>query len=88
MEASPGNILRKMRKLRRLTQKRLAEKMDVSRLTVNELELDKRAFTENLALRLTTVFRRTPVTFWLDMERARRLARARAKIRNHKKRKR
>ncbi len=47
----------------------LAEKLGVSRQTVNELLLGRRAVTPAMALRLSRLFGNTP-EFWLNAQRA------------------
>ena len=52
-----------------LTTASLAEKLGVSRQTVNELLRERRAVTPAMALRLSKLFRNTP-EFWLNAQRA------------------
>jgi len=52
-----------------LTTTGLAEKLDVSRQTVNELLLERRAISPNMALRLSRLFGNTP-EFWLNAQQA------------------
>ena len=52
-----------------LTIKSLAEGLGVSRQTVNELLLERRAVTPAMALRLSRLFGNTP-EFWLNAQRA------------------
>lgn len=52
-----------------LTTAELAAKLDVSRQTVNELLLKRRAVSPNMALRLSRLFGNTP-EFWLNAQRA------------------
>jgi len=47
----------------------LAEKLGVSRQTVNELLLERRAVSPDMALRLSRLFGNTP-EFWLNAQRA------------------
>ena len=47
----------------------LAEKLGVSRQTVNELLLERRAVSPGMALRLSRLFGNTP-EFWLNAQRA------------------
>ena len=47
----------------------LAEKLGVSRQTVNELLLERRAVSPAMALRLSRLFGNTP-EFWLNAQRA------------------
>ena len=47
----------------------LAEKLGVSRQTINELLLEKRAVSPAMALRLSRLFGNTP-EFWLNAQRA------------------
>ena len=47
----------------------LAEKLGVSRQTVNELLLERRAVSPAIALRLSRLFGNTP-EFWLNAQRA------------------
>ncbi|MGG7055295.1 HigA family addiction module antitoxin [Nitrosomonas sp. ANs5] len=51
----------------KLTQGRLAEAMDISRKTVNELCTNRRAITTDTALMLATVFGNT-ADFWLNLQ--------------------
>lgn len=53
----------------KLTTASLAEKLGVSRQTVNELLLKRRAVSPAMALRLSRLFRNTP-EFWLNAQRA------------------
>ena len=52
-----------------LTTTGLAEKLGVSRQTVNELLLERRAVSPSMALRLSRLFGNTP-EFWLNAQRA------------------
>jgi len=52
-----------------LTTTSLAEKLGVSRQTVNELLLKRRAVSPVMALRLSRLFGNTP-EFWLNAQRA------------------
>ena len=52
-----------------LTTKRLAERLRVSRQTVNELLRERRAITPAMALRLSRLFGNTP-EFWLNAQRS------------------
>ena len=52
-----------------LTTRGLAEKLGVSRQTVNELLLERRAVSPAMALRLSRLFGNTP-EFWLNAQRA------------------
>ncbi len=52
-----------------LTTTGLAEKLGVSRQTVNELLLERRAVSPAMALRLSRLFGNTP-EFWLNAQRA------------------
>ncbi|MEA3414971.1 MAG: HigA family addiction module antitoxin [Thermodesulfobacteriota bacterium] len=52
-----------------LTTKRLAERLRVSRQTVNELLRERRTITPAMALRLSRLFGNTP-EFWLNAQRA------------------
>ena len=52
-----------------LTTTGLAQKMGVSRQTVNELLLERRAVSPSMALRLSKLFGNTP-EFWLNAQRA------------------
>ena len=53
----------------KLTTAGLAEKLSVSRQTVNELLLNRRAVSPVMALRLSRLFGNTP-EFWLNAQRA------------------
>src|SRR3990170_1683587 len=52
-----------------LTAASLAEKLGVSRQTVNELLRERRAVTPSMALRLSRLFGNSP-EFWLNAQRA------------------
>ena len=52
-----------------LTTTGLAQKLGVSRQTVNELLLERRALSPAMALRLSRLFGNTP-EFWLNAQRA------------------
>ena len=52
-----------------LTTTGLARKLGVSRQTVNELLLERRAVSPSMALRLSRLFGNTP-EFWLNAQRA------------------
>jgi addiction module HigA family antidote len=52
-----------------LTVTSLAESLDVSRQTVNELLRERRAVSPEMALRLSRLFGNTP-EFWLNAQRA------------------
>ena len=66
----PGEMLREDFMLDfNLTTAELAEKLNVSRQTVNELLLKRRAVSPNMALRLSRLFGNTP-EFWLNVQRA------------------
>jgi addiction module HigA family antidote len=52
-----------------LTTTSLAQKLGVSRQTVNELLLERRAISPSMALRLSRLFGNTP-EFWLNAQRA------------------
>jgi addiction module HigA family antidote len=52
-----------------LTTTGLAEKLGISRQTVNELLLERRAVSPTMALRLSRLFGNTP-EFWLNAQRA------------------
>jgi antitoxin HigA-1 len=59
----------------------LAEKLGVSRQTINELLLEKRAVSPTMALRLSRLFGNTP-EFWLNAQRAVDLWKAQKENRN------
>ena len=63
-----------------LTTMALAEKLEVSRQTVNELLLERRAVSPNMALRLSRLFGNTP-EFWLNAQQACDLWKAQKKTR-------
>ena len=52
-----------------LTTAGLAKKLGVSRQTVNELLMERRAVSPSMALRLSRLFGNTP-EFWLNAQRA------------------
>jgi len=53
----------------RMTQTELAERLGVSRLTVSELLLEKRALSAEMAVRVAKLLRTTPES-WLRMQEA------------------
>jgi addiction module HigA family antidote len=52
-----------------LTVSALAESLDVSRQTINELLRERRALSPSMALRLSRLFGNSP-EFWLNVQRA------------------
>lgn len=77
---TPGEVLKQyVLNIDGVTQDVLAEAMDVSRLTVNQLLNDKRNITAEMALRLSRVLSTTP-EFWLNLQQATDLDRARRKL--------
>jgi len=78
----PGAILREdVLPGLNMTQAQFAEHMGVSRLTVSELLLEKRALTADMAVRLGIVLRTTPES-WLRMQEALDLFEARQRDEN------
>ena len=69
----------------RLTASGLAEALDVSRQTINELLRGRRAVSPEMALRLSRLFGNTP-EFWLNAQRAVDLSEAAQAIRTKIKR--
>ena len=66
----PGEMLREdFMTDYRLTVAELAEKLEVSRQTVNELVNERRSVSPNMALRLARLFGNTP-EFWMNAQRA------------------
>jgi addiction module HigA family antidote len=66
----PGEILREdFMPDFNLTTAGLAKKLGVSRQTINELLLERRAVSPAMALRLSRLFGNTP-EFWLNAQRA------------------
>ena len=66
----PGEMLREdFMKDYNLTVVSLAEKLEVSRQTVNELINERRSLSPNMALRLARLFGNTP-EFWMNAQRA------------------
>ena len=66
----PGEILREdVLPALRITQGELAERLGVSRLTVSDLLLCKRAVTADMALRLARLLDTSPES-WLTMQQA------------------
>ena len=66
----PGAVIREdILPALKMTQAEFAAQLGVSRLTVSELLLEKRALTPEMALRLATVLRTTPES-WLRMQEA------------------
>lgn len=68
--AHPGALLREVIMPETgLTQRELAQRLGVSRLTVNEIVNERRALTPDMAYRLARVFNTTP-QLWLNMQQA------------------
>ena len=66
----PGEMLREdFMPDYKLTTSRLAAKLGVSRQTVNELVLERRAVSPVMAMRLSRLFGNSP-EFWLNAQRA------------------
>ena len=66
----PGEMLREdFMTDYRLTVAELAEKLEVSRQTVNELINERRSVSPKMALRLARLFGNTP-EFWMNAQRA------------------
>ena len=66
----PGEMLREdFMADYKLTVAALAEKLEVSRQTVNELINERRSVSPNMALRLARLFGNTP-EFWMNAQRA------------------
>jgi antitoxin HigA-1 len=66
---TPGEVLRKLLlRDKRLTQDQLADAMNVSRLSINELVNGKRGVTAEMALRLSKATSTSP-EFWLNLQR-------------------
>jgi antitoxin HigA-1 len=65
---SPGDVLRKHILGGTLTQERLADAMQVSRFSINQIVNGRRAVTAEMALRLARVTSTTP-GFWLNLQR-------------------
>lgn len=64
----PGEILREdVLPALAMTQKELAERLHVSRLSVSELLLEKRALTPDMAIRIGKLTNTTPES-WLRMQ--------------------
>ena len=64
----PGAVLREdVLPALKMTQAEFAEQLGVSRLTVSELLLEKRALTPEMAVRLATVLSTSPES-WLRMQ--------------------
>jgi antitoxin HigA-1 len=77
---SPGEILKQEFMIPYgLTQSRLADKMGVDRIRVNEIVRGTRAITADSALRLAAVFSTTP-RFWLGLQNDYDLAKALARL--------
>jgi addiction module HigA family antidote len=53
---TPAKAVKRLRKERKLTQEDLAKRLGISRLSVNELERNRRNITADMALRLEKVF--------------------------------
>ena len=64
----PGSILREdVLPALDMSQTEFAKLLDVSRVTVSELLLEKRALTADMAVRIATLFKTTPES-WLRMQ--------------------
>jgi addiction module HigA family antidote len=67
---SPGDVLREeILDANKLTQDELADAMQVSRYSVNQLVNGKRNITAEMAIRLSAATSTSP-KFWLDLQRA------------------
>lgn len=77
---APGDVLRRevLGGAQRITQDELAQALDVSRHSINELVNGKRGVTADMALRLARVLNTDP-DFWLNLQRDIDLYRARRK---------
>jgi len=66
----PGEILREdVLPTLRMSQTELAQRLDVSRLTVSELLLEKRTLSADMAMRIARLTNTTPES-WLRMQEA------------------
>jgi len=66
----PGELLREeIVPAADLTQAKLAERLGVSRRSVNDLLNERRSLTPDMAHRLARVFRTTP-EFWMNLQQA------------------
>ena len=66
----PGEILREdVLPALNMSQTEFAKLLDVSRVTVSELLLEKRALTADMAVRIATLLKTTPES-WLRMQEA------------------
>jgi addiction module HigA family antidote len=64
----PGELLREeIMPAARLTQEALAERLGVSRRTINEIVREKRSVSADIAHRLARFFNTTP-EFWLGLQ--------------------
>jgi addiction module HigA family antidote len=78
---SPGEVLRdEILALPGVTQETLAAAMSVSRFTINQIVNERRSVTAEMALRLSKALSTTP-EFWLNLQMAVDLYRARMKLR-------
>jgi addiction module HigA family antidote len=76
---SPGEALRKYIFGSRITQERLADAMQVSRFSVNQIVNGRRSVTADMALRLAHVTSTSP-ELWLNLQQEVDLYRARLKL--------
>lgn len=76
---SPGEVLRKRILKDEISQETLANALNVSRFSVNQIINEKRAVTPEMALRLAHVTSTTP-EFWLNLQREVDLYEARRKL--------
>jgi addiction module HigA family antidote len=77
---SPGEVLRKRILGSGITQERLADAMQVSRFSINQIINGRRSVTAEMAVRLAHVTSTTP-GFWLNLQRDVDLYQAQLKLR-------
>lgn len=77
---TPADVIKeKILRERKITQEQLADSLNVSRLTVNQLVNGKRSVTAEMAIKLAE-FTKTSPKFWLNLQMAIDLARAEEKL--------
>jgi addiction module HigA family antidote len=65
---TPGDLLRRLLQRRGVTQDALADAMGTSRYSVNQIVMNRRAVTPDMAIRLSRVTG-TSVDVWLNLQR-------------------
>ena len=80
----PGEILlEEFLKPLNMTQSELAEKLEVSFMTINDIVNEKRSISPEMAIKLSELFKTTP-QFWMNLQRDYDLWRAYKKLERRK----